>query len=94
MEVVVKKLLLYLYGSYLGKFIWFVLGSFLENPMNIFHISILNTISLKKCLLIQVIAGYHYVNFLIFLTILGVCYLKIFNSGLNSTIPMVERYYV
>ena len=49
---------------------WFVLGSFLENPVNVFHISILNTVYLKKCSIVQVIAERHYVNLLIFLTIL------------------------
>ena len=58
------------YCIYLRKFICFVLGSFLENPLNIFHILILNTVCLKKRSLIRVIAEWHYVNLLIFLTIL------------------------
>ena len=40
-----------------------VLGSFLENPVNIFHMTILNTVCLKKRV--------WYVNLLIFLTVLG-----------------------
>ena len=40
-----------------------VLGSFLENPVNIFHMTILNTVCLKKRV--------WYVNLPIFLTVLG-----------------------
>ena len=51
------------YGSYLA-----VLS---RNPVNIFHVSILNTVCLKKCSFIRVIAECDYVNLFIFLTILG-----------------------
>ena len=62
---------------------WFVLRSFLKNPVNIFHVSILNTVCLKKCSLIRVIAECDYVNLLIFLTILWslLCYV-IYNTHL------------
>ena len=59
------------YCIYFGKFIWFVLGSFLKNSVNVFHVLILNTVCLKKCWLNRVIAECYYVNLLIFLTILG-----------------------
>ena len=48
-------------GSYLAVFS--------KNPMNIFHASILNTVCLKKCSFIRVIARCDRVNLLIFLTI-------------------------
>ena len=51
------------YGSYLAVFS--------RNPVNIFHVSILNTVCLKKSSFIRVIAECDYVNLLIFLTILG-----------------------
>ena len=66
MKVVVKQELLILansYGSYLAVFS--------KNPVNIFHVSILNTVCLKKCSFIRVIAECDYVNLLIFLTMLG-----------------------
>ena len=47
------------------------LAVFSKNPVNIFHVSILNTVCLKKCSLIRVTAECDYVNLLIFLTILG-----------------------
>ena len=35
------------YCIYLSKIIWFALSSFLENPLNIFYVSILNTVYLE-----------------------------------------------
>ena len=47
------------YGSYLAVFS--------KNPLNIFHVSILNTVCLKKSSFIRVIADCDYVNLRIFL---------------------------
>ena len=78
-----------------GKFIWFVLGSFLENPVNIFHISILNTVCLKKGSLIQVIAECHYVNLFIFLITLGslICSRRIWYTVIKGATKLYSMHY-